>query len=84
MIKFEKVNYVAMGDTVHLRIKKEYAAALIEHLKREDAIEIIEEDMPDIPEWQKEAVRKTLADVQQNPEILQPWDKIKQKYKRPA
>lgn len=79
-----KKQLYTMNDTLHLRIKKEYAAALIEHLKREDAIEIIEEDMPDIPEWQKEAVRKTLEKVQQNPELLQPWDIIKQKYKRPA
>jgi hypothetical protein len=73
-----------MGDTYHVRIKKEYAAALIEHLKKEDAIEIIEEDLSDIPEWQKEAVRKTLAGVRQNPELLQSWDAIKQKYKRSA
>ena len=73
-----------MSDTFHLRIKKEYAAALIEQLKKEEAIEIIEEDVPDIPEWQKEAVRKTLARVQQNPQLLQPWDIIKQKYKRSA
>ena len=73
-----------MSDTFHLRIKKEYAAALIEQLKKEEAIEIIEEEVPDIPEWQKEAVRRTLARVQQNPELLQSWDIIKQKYKRSA
>ncbi len=73
-----------MNDTLHLRIKKEYAAALLEHLKREDAIEIIEDEIPEIPEWQKEAVRKTLASVQQNPEQLIAWDLIKQKYKRSA
>jgi hypothetical protein len=73
-----------MNDTLHLRIKKEYAAALIEHLRKEDAIEIIEEAIPDIPDWQKEAVRKTLEKVQQNPELLQSWDIIKEKYKRPA
>jgi len=50
-----------MNDTLHLRIKKEYAAALLEHLKKEEAIEIIEDEVLDIPEWQKEAVRKTLA-----------------------
>lgn len=81
MIKFEIVNYVIMSDRLHLRIKKEYAAAMIEQLQKEEAIEIIEED---IPEWQKEAVRKTLAKAQQNPELLQSWDIIKQKYKRPA
>jgi len=73
-----------MSDTLHLRIKKEYAAALIEQLKNDDAIEIIAESTPDIPEWQKKAVRETLARVQQNPELLQPWDIIKQKYKRSA
>jgi hypothetical protein len=74
-----------MPDTTfHIRIKKQYAASLIEHLKKEQAIEIIEEEeTPDIPEWQKEAVRKTLLQVQQNPTSLQPWDTIKQKYKRP-
>lgn len=59
-------------------------AAMTEQLKKEDAIEIIDENIPDIPEWQKEAVRKMLACVQQSPELLQPWDIIKQKYKRSA
>jgi len=59
-----------MPNILHLIIKKDYAASLIEHLKKEDAIEIIEEDLTPIPEWQKEAVRKTLADVQAHPEQL--------------
>jgi hypothetical protein len=53
-----------MHEVLHLIIKKDYAASLIEHLKKENAIEIIEEETPDIPEWQKEAVRKTLQQVQ--------------------
>lgn len=72
-----------MSDILRVVIKKDYAASLIEHLKKEDAIEIIEEELTPIPEWQKEAVRKTLADVQAHPEQLQPWDIVKQKYKRP-
>ncbi len=72
-----------MSDVLHLIIKKDYAASLIEHLQKEQAIEIVEDDATDIPDWQKEAVRKTLIDVQQHPEQLQPWDVIKQKYKRP-
>jgi hypothetical protein len=72
------------NTTFHIRIKQQYAASLIEHLEKEQAIEIIEEEeTPDIPEWQKEAVRKTLQQVQQNPASLQSWDTIKQKYKRP-
>ena len=73
-----------MSDTtLHIRIKKDYAASLIEHLQKEQAIEIVDEEADDIPDWQKEAVRKTLLDVQQHPEQLQPWDVVKQKYKRP-
>jgi len=72
-----------MPEVLHLIIKKDYAASLIEHLQKEQAIEIVEEYLTDIPDWQKEAVRKTLQEVQQHPEQLQPWDIVKQKYKRP-
>lgn len=72
-----------MSEVLHIIIKKDYAASLMEHLQKEQAIEIVAEDNADIPEWQKEAVRKTLLDVQQHPEQLQPWDTVKQKYKRP-
>lgn len=72
-----------MSEVMHLIIKKDYAASLIQHLQREDAIEIIEEEVLQIPEWQKEAVRKTLEDAEQHRELLQPWDIVKQKYKRP-
>jgi hypothetical protein len=72
-----------MLEVLHVIIKKDYAASLMEHLQKEQAIEFVAEDTEDIPEWQKEAVRKTLQDVQQHPEQLQPWDIVKQKYKRP-
>ena len=69
-----------MSEEYHIRIKKEYAASLIEHLRKEDAIELIDSDDADIPEWQKEAVRKTLQMIQENPSLLQPWETVKQKY----
>ena len=72
-----------MPEVLHVIIKKDYAASLMEHLQKEEAIEFVAEDTEDIPEWQKEAVRKTLQDVQQHPEQLQPWDIVKQKYQRP-
>ncbi len=72
-----------MSEILHLIIKKDYAASLIQHLQKENAIEIIEEKVAQIPEWQKEAVRKTLEDAEQHPELLQPWDIVKQKYNRP-
>jgi flagellar motor switch protein FliG len=71
-----------MPEVLHVIIKKDYAASLMEHLQKEQAIEFVAEDTEDIPEWQKEAVRKTLQDVQQHPEQLQPWNIVKQKYKR--
>jgi hypothetical protein len=72
-----------MEEIVHLRIKKQYAAALIEDLIRAKALEPVTDNDTDIPEWQKEAVRQTLMRAQQHPEQLQSWDLIKQKYQRP-
>jgi hypothetical protein len=72
-----------MPEVLRVIIKKDYAASLMEHLQKEQAIEFVADDTEDIPEWQKEAVRKTLQDVQQHPEQLQPWDIVKQKYKCP-
>ncbi len=50
-----------MSEILHLIIKKDYAASLIQHLQKENAIEIIEEDVQQIPEWQKEAKRSRLT-----------------------
>jgi hypothetical protein len=72
-----------MEEIVHLRIKKEYAAELIEDLIRAKALEPVSDTDTDIPEWQKEAVRQTLRQVKEHPEQLQAWDLIKQKYKKP-
>ena len=72
-----------MDEIVHLRIKKVYAAELIEDLIRAQALEPVGEVDTDIPEWQKEAVRQTLRQVQEHPEQLQSWDIIRQKYQRP-
>jgi hypothetical protein len=72
-----------MPDVLHIIIKKDYAASLIGYLQKDQAIEIVADDMANIPEWQKEAIRKTLQEVQQNPEKLLPWDIVKQKYKHP-
>lgn len=54
-----------MGDTTYtIRIKKEYASAIIEDLKQVDAIEIVEEP---VPEWQKEESLKRLSELIANP-----------------
>ena len=71
------------ANTVHIRINNDYAASVIEILQKEHNIDIVGDDAVTVPDWQKEAVLKTLEEVRQHPEQLQPWDVIKQKYKRP-
>ena len=51
----------------HIKIKKEYASAIIEDLKQVDAIEIIEEP---IPEWQKKESLRRLDEMKKNPSSL--------------
>ena len=54
-----------MSETTYtIRIKKEYASAIIEDLKQVDAIEIVEEP---IPEWQKEETLKRLYEMKEYP-----------------
>ena len=53
-----------MSDTTYtIRIKKEYASAIIEDLRQVDAIEIVEEP---VPEWQKEESLKRLSEMKEN------------------
>lgn len=57
--------------TYHIRIKKEYAAAIIEDLQKKDAVELVpEEDAFDVPQWQKDEVRKRIDKYKNNPELL--------------
>ena len=54
-----------MSETTYtIRIKKEYASAILEDLKQVDAIEIMEEP---VPEWQKQESIKRLAEMKENP-----------------
>ena len=54
-----------MSETTYtIRIKKEYASAIIEDLKQVDAIEIVEGS---IPEWQKKETLKRLEAMKANP-----------------
>ena len=47
-------------EVYYLRIKKSYAADVIEDLQKMDAIELLGE--PPIPEWQKKEVRSRLEE----------------------
>ena len=54
-----------MSETVyHIKIKKEYASAILEDLQQVDAIQIVEEPLP---AWQKEETLKRLAEIKSDP-----------------
>jgi hypothetical protein len=50
-------------EVYYVRIKKSYAADVIEDLKKMDAIELLEE--PPIPEWQKKEVQALKEEEEQ-------------------
>jgi hypothetical protein len=56
-----------MSNTTYtIKIKKEYASAIIKDLKQVDAIEIVEVRIPD---WQKEESLKRLSEMIANPSL---------------
>ena len=59
-----------MSATYHIRIKKEYAAAVIEDLQKMKAVELVKEENGDVPEWQKKEVRKRVKEIEKDPSIL--------------
>lgn len=69
-----------MPATLYVRIKKDYAAAIIKDLQKLDAIELLEE--APIPEWQKKEVRTRLKDLQKNPLKAVSWNEASKKIKQ--
>lgn len=50
-----------MVPTYHIRIKKDYAASVIEDLRKMDAIEFIDDsESREIPSWQREEVNQRI------------------------
>lgn len=71
-----------MSETLHLRIKKEYAAALIEDLIKMDAVESVQEETIELSLAQKQALDKELDAIKNNPSYLQKWDDVKSQFKK--
>jgi len=69
-----------MPATLHVRIKKDYAAAIIKDLQKLDAIELLEE--APTPEWQKKEVCKRLTNQQKNPSKAVSWTEAAKKIKQ--
>ena len=71
-----------MSETLHVRIKKNYAADIIKDLQKLDAVELLKE--PPIPEWQKKEVRKRVKDLKKNPSKAIGWSEATKKIKQLA
>ena len=73
---------IIMQEVYHIKIKKEYAAALIDDLIKIDAIESIETESAELPQWQKDALDKELLAIVENPDYTTPWNEVKNKFKQ--
>lgn len=71
-----------MPDTLYVRIKKNYATAIIKDLQKLDAVELLQE--APVPEWQKKEARKRLKDLQKNPAKAVNWNDAVKKIKQLA
>jgi putative addiction module component (TIGR02574 family) len=72
-----------MHTTYHIRIKKEYAAELIEDLQKVDAVEFLagqEEDM-DISQAQMDEVKRRIEYYDKNPHELISWEDVRKRLK---
>ena len=71
-----------MSATYHIRIKKEYAAALIEDLQKVNAVEFIaEKDDIDIPQWQMDEVKRRIDYYDKNSQELVSWEEVRTRLK---
>ena len=71
-----------MTGTYHIRAKKDYAISLIELLRKDDAIEDLELQQFELSENQKAAIDKEIDLIANNPDYLQNWEDIKQRFKK--
>jgi hypothetical protein len=71
-----------MLDTLHLKIKKEYAAAMIEDLIKLEAVEPVEEPVINLSEAQKAALDKELENIKSDTSYLKKWNDVKNQFKK--
>ncbi len=71
-----------MPDTYFIRIKKGYAADIIEDLQKMDAVELIDEDNFTIPQWQIDKVRDAKKKADENTSLLIDWNTVKQNIRK--
>lgn len=61
-----------MPDTLHIRIKKDYAAAIIKDLEKMEALEMLSDN--DIPDWHIQIVTERLEEYKKNPKLALDFD----------
>ena len=70
-----------MAETYHIKIKKEYAAALIDDLIKINAVEDLAARESDLPQWQKDALDKEIIANADDPNYAIPWGSVKNRFK---
>lgn len=72
-----------MNETLHIRIIKDYAANIISDLKILGAVEeLTDEEVTEIPQWQKDEVLKAKEFYSKHPDKLLSWDDLLTQLKR--
>jgi hypothetical protein len=59
-----------MSVTYHVKIKKEYAEAILADLRKMKAVELIKEEQNEVPEWHIKEVLKRKKRTDKNPSLL--------------
>ncbi len=72
-----------MADTYHIKIKKDYAVAVIEDLQKMEAVELLPdiENEFHVPDWQTELGKEEVKKISDNPALLSDWERAKQELK---
>jgi cell fate (sporulation/competence/biofilm development) regulator YmcA (YheA/YmcA/DUF963 family) len=66
-----------MSVTYHIKIKKDYAASLIEDLQKMDAIDLIKETEEEVvQDWQITTVQQRIEKYQNRPDLLVDEDDV--------
>jgi Putative addiction module component len=67
--------------TYHIVIKKEYASAIIEDLRKLDAVEVLSDSAFQVPQWQIDEIRSRRAYYKLHPDELIDWDEAQKMIK---
>jgi hypothetical protein len=72
-----------MANTYHIKIKKDYAVAVIEDLQKMEAVELLPdiENEFHVPDWQTELGKEEVKKISDNPALLSDWERAKQELK---